>query len=62
MKWAGHIALKIEKWNASRDLVGKPEGRRPTGRPRSRWEDNIVVCRPVAKQRLRNKQLDNGGY
>jgi hypothetical protein len=30
-----------EKRNAYRILVGKPEGRRPLGRPRGRWEDNI---------------------
>jgi hypothetical protein len=29
------------KWNAYRLLMGKPEGRRPLGRPRSRWVDNI---------------------
>jgi hypothetical protein len=30
-----------EKWNAYRLLVGKPEGKRPIGRPRRRWVDNI---------------------
>jgi hypothetical protein len=30
-----------EKWNAYRLLVGKPEGKRPLGRPRHRWVDNI---------------------
>jgi hypothetical protein len=30
-----------EKWNAYWGLVGKPEEKRPLGRPRSRWEDNI---------------------
>jgi hypothetical protein len=38
MRWAGHIALMED---AYRLLVGKPEGRRPLGRPRRRWEDNI---------------------
>jgi hypothetical protein len=32
-----------EKRNAYRILVGKPEGKRPLGRPRHRWEDNIVA-------------------
>jgi hypothetical protein len=41
MKLAGHVARLREKWNAYRILVGKPEGRRPLGRPRRRWEDNI---------------------
>jgi hypothetical protein len=38
MRWAEHIALMGEKRNA---LVRKPEGRRPLGRPRRRWMDNI---------------------
>jgi hypothetical protein len=41
MKWAGHVARMGEKRNAYRLLVGKPEGRRPLGRPRRRWLDNI---------------------
>jgi hypothetical protein len=32
-----------ERRGAYRDLVGKPEGRRPLGRPRRRWEDNIII-------------------
>jgi hypothetical protein len=39
MIWAGHVARMGEKWNACRLLVGKPEGKRPLGRPRRRWED-----------------------
>jgi hypothetical protein len=38
------------KRNAYRILVGKPEEKRPPGRPRCRWVDNIVVYRPVAKR------------
>jgi hypothetical protein len=41
MRWAGHVARIREKRNAYRNLVGKPEGKRPLGRPRRRWEDNI---------------------
>jgi hypothetical protein len=40
MIWAGHVARMEEKRNAYR-LVGKPEGKRPLGRPRRRWVDNI---------------------
>jgi hypothetical protein len=40
MKCAGHIARMGEKRNAYRLLVGKREGKRPLGRPRSRWLDN----------------------
>jgi len=41
MKWAGHVARIGEGRVVYRVLVGKPEGRRPLGRPRRRWEDNI---------------------
>jgi hypothetical protein len=41
MRWAGHAALMGEKRNACRLLLGKPEGKRPLGRPRRRWVDNI---------------------
>jgi hypothetical protein len=41
MRWAGHVARIGEKRNAYRLLVGKPEGRRPLGRPKRRWLDNI---------------------
>jgi hypothetical protein len=38
MKWAGHVARIGEKRNVYRLLVGKPEGKRPLGRPRHRWD------------------------
>ena len=41
MRWAGHVARMGEGRGVYRVLVGKPEGRRPLGRPRRRWEDNI---------------------
>jgi hypothetical protein len=41
MRWVGHVARMGEGRGVHRDLVGKPEGRRPLGRPRRRWEDNI---------------------
>jgi hypothetical protein len=41
MRWAGHVARMGEKRNVCRLLVGKPEGKRPLGRPRHRWMDNI---------------------
>jgi hypothetical protein len=43
MRWAGHVARSREKRNAYRLLVGKPEGKRPLGRPRRRWVDNIRI-------------------
>jgi hypothetical protein len=43
MRWAGRIAGMGEMRNASRILVGKPEGERPLGSPRHRWVDNIKI-------------------
>jgi hypothetical protein len=43
MRWAGHLARIGETRNAYRILVGKPEGKRPLGRPRHRWVDNIKI-------------------
>jgi len=41
IKWAGHVARMEEKRGVYRVLVAQPEGKRPLGRPRLRWEDNI---------------------
>jgi hypothetical protein len=43
MRWAGHVARMGEKRNAYRILVGEPEGKRPLGRPRCSWVDNIKM-------------------
>jgi hypothetical protein len=43
MRWNGHVARMWEKRNAYRLLAGKPEGKRPLGRPRRRWVDNIKL-------------------
>ncbi|KAJ4426503.1 hypothetical protein ANN_27317 [Periplaneta americana] len=43
LRWAGHVARMGESRNAYRVLVGRPEGKRPLGRPRRRWEDNIKM-------------------
>jgi hypothetical protein len=42
MRWAGHVARMGEK-NTYRILVGNPEGKRPLGRSRRTWEDNIKL-------------------
>ena len=53
MRWVGHVARMGEVMGVYRVLVGKPEERRPLGRPRRRWVDNIrmdlqdVGCRYV---------------
>jgi hypothetical protein len=43
MRWAGHVARMGDKSGSYRVLVGKPEGKRPLGRPRHRWEYNIMM-------------------
>jgi hypothetical protein len=43
MRWARHVARMGEKRNVYRLLVGKPEGKRPLGRPRRRWINNIKM-------------------
>jgi hypothetical protein len=43
MRWKGHVARMGATRNAYRILVGEPEGKRPLGRPRHRWVDNIKI-------------------
>ena len=43
MRWAGHVARIEEERGVYKVLVAKPEGKRPLGRPRRRWEDNIKM-------------------
>jgi len=43
MRWVGHVAHMGEGRGMYRVLVRKPEGKRPLGRPRRRWEDNIKM-------------------
>jgi hypothetical protein len=43
MRWAGHVERMGEERGVHRVLVGKPKAKRPLGRPRRRWEDNIKM-------------------
>jgi len=43
MRWVGHVAHMGEGRGVHRVLVGKPEGKRPLGRPKRRWGDNIKI-------------------
>ena len=43
MLWEGHVARMVERRGVYSVLVRKPEGKRPLGRPRHRWEDNIKM-------------------
>ena len=43
LRWAGRVARLKQFRNAYRVLVGKPESRRPLGRPRRRWDENIKM-------------------
>jgi hypothetical protein len=65
MRWAGHVARMGEERGVHRVLVGKPEGRRPLGRPRRRWEDNIKrdlqEVRGVVGTRWSGLRIGTGG-
>jgi hypothetical protein len=41
IRWMGHVACMGERRGAQRIMVGRPEGRKPLGRPRKRWKYNI---------------------
>ena len=43
LRWAGRVARMEEGWGVHKVLVGKHEGKKPLGRPRRRWEDNIKM-------------------
>jgi hypothetical protein len=55
MRWAGHVARMGEGRDFYRVLVGMPEGKRPLGRHRRRWEDNI-------KMDLREIEIDGANW
>jgi hypothetical protein len=55
MRWAGHVARMGEGRGVYRILVGRPEGKRPLGRPRRRWEDNF-------KMDLRETGIDGANW
>jgi hypothetical protein len=59
MRWAGHVARMEEGRGVYRILVGKPEGKRPLGRPRRRWEDN--VNRDLRETGIDGGKLDSAG-
>jgi hypothetical protein len=44
MSWVGHVAGVGEVRSESKFLIGKPEGKRPLGKPRHRWYDNSMGC------------------
>jgi hypothetical protein len=59
LRWAGHVARMGEGRSAYRVLVGRPEGKRPLGRPRRMWEDNIKMdLREIGIDR---RELDSAG-
>ena len=43
MRWAGHVEHMGERRGVDRVLVEKPEGKNPLGRPKRRWDDNIIM-------------------
>jgi hypothetical protein len=61
MRWAGHVARRGEGRGVYRVLIGRPEGKRPLGRPRRRWEDNIKMdLREIGIYRANWIQLAQG--
>jgi hypothetical protein len=61
MRWVGHVARLRYRRVACRTLVGKLEGKRPFGRPRRRWEDNIKMDLQEMKLDLSGLGRDTGG-
>jgi hypothetical protein len=59
MRWAGHVARMGEKRNMCRLLVGKPEGKKPLGRPRRKWINNIKMG--LLRDRIGCCELDWSG-
>jgi hypothetical protein len=55
MKWAGHVARMGEGRSVYRVLVGRPKDKRPLGRPKGRWKDNI-------KMSLREIRIDRANW
>jgi len=55
MRWEGHVARMRERRGVYRVLVGRPGGKRPLGRPRRRWEDNI-------KRDVRERGIDGANW
>jgi len=61
VRWAGHVPCMEEMRDAYNSLCGKPEGKRPLGRPRRRWEDNIRMdIREIRWGDVDWKHLDQG--
>jgi hypothetical protein len=58
MRWAGHVARRGEGRGVYRVLVWSPEGKRPLGRPRRRWKDNIKII----KMDLREIGIDGSNW
>ena len=61
MRWAEHVACMGEERGAYRVLVGKPEGKRPLGRPRRRWVDNIRMDLQEVWTGLGWPRIETGG-
>jgi hypothetical protein len=56
VRWAGYVARMVPKRTAYRILMGRPEGKRPLGRPRYMWVDNIKM--ELKRDRMEWHELD----
>ena len=61
MRWAGHVARMGQERGEYRVLVGKPEVKRPLGRPRRRWVDNIRTDLQEVERGLGCPRIETGG-
>jgi hypothetical protein len=61
MRWTRHVACMGEQRGVHRVLVGKPEGKRPLGRPRLQWEDNIKMDPQEVGTRWSRLKIETGG-
>jgi hypothetical protein len=62
MRWVRHVAHMGEGRSVYGVLVGKPEVKRPLGRPRHRWGDNIKMdLKKIRRDRYRRGELDSAG-
>jgi hypothetical protein len=59
MRWAGHVAPTGEGRGVYRVSIGRPEGKRPLGRPRRRWEGNIKM--DLREMGINGGELDSAG-
>ena len=59
MRWAGYVSPMGGRRNSCRVWLEKPEGKRPLGRPRRKWEDNTKI--DIKETGMRGENLSESG-